>query len=69
VSDAPSDYIDSLIKGIVGFELTITRLLGKWKLNQNKTDAERGGLVRAMREQNDADTTTMAELIERAKER
>ncbi|HVW03980.1 MAG TPA: FMN-binding negative transcriptional regulator [Vicinamibacterales bacterium] len=69
VSDAPSDYIDSLIKGIVGFELTVTRLLGKWKLNQNKTDAERGGLVRAMREQNDADTTTMAELIERAKER
>jgi transcriptional regulator len=69
VSDAPSDYIDSLIKGIVGFELTITRLLGKWKLNQNKTDAERGGLVRAMREHGDADTTTMAELIERAKER
>jgi transcriptional regulator len=69
VSDAPSDYIDSLIKGIVGFELTITRLLGKWKLNQNKTDAERNGLVRAMREQDDADTTTMAELIERAKER
>jgi transcriptional regulator len=69
VSDAPSDYIDGLIKGIVGFELTVTRLLGKRKLNQNKTDVERDGLVRAMREHGDADTTAMAELIERAKER
>jgi transcriptional regulator len=57
-----------LLKGIVGFELTITRLLGKWKLNQNKTDAERDGLVRAMRERGDDEAQTMAELIERAKE-
>jgi transcriptional regulator len=69
VADAPSDYIDGLIKGIVGFEITITRLLGKWKLNQNKTDAERDGLVRAMRERGDDDAQAMAELIERAKER
>jgi transcriptional regulator len=68
VTDAPSDYIDGQIKGIVGFELTITRLLGKWKLNQNKTDAERDGLVRAIREQGDDDARGMAELIERAKE-
>lgn len=68
VTDAPSDYIDGQIKGIVGFELTITRLLGKWKLNQNKTDAERDGLVRAIREHGDDDARGMAELIERAKE-
>ncbi len=36
MSDAPSDYIDTLLKSIVGLEIDITRLVGKSKLSQNK---------------------------------
>jgi len=41
VSDAPADYIDGLLKGIVGIEMRIERLEGKWKMGQNRSDADR----------------------------
>jgi transcriptional regulator len=45
VSDAPAEYIASIIKGIVGLEMRITRLEGKWKLSQNRSDSDRRGVV------------------------
>jgi transcriptional regulator len=36
MGDAPSDYIDTLLKSIVGVQIDITRLIGKSKLGQNK---------------------------------
>jgi transcriptional regulator len=45
VSDAPDDYIRSQLKGIVGVELTITRLEGKHKLSQNRNQADREGVM------------------------
>ncbi len=45
VSDAPDDYIRSQLKGIVGLELTITRLEGKRKLSQNRNEADREGVI------------------------
>src|SRR5690349_15617024 len=36
VSDAPADYIDQQLKAIVGVELVISRLEGKWKMSQNR---------------------------------
>ena len=41
VSDAPPDYIQNLLKAIVGVELTITRWEGKWKLSQNRPQPDR----------------------------
>jgi transcriptional regulator len=41
VSDAPADYIDGLLKGIVGIEIKIERLEGKWKMSQNRSDEDR----------------------------
>jgi transcriptional regulator len=49
VSDAPNDFITGLLKGIVGFEMTVSRLLGKWKVSQNRTDADRKGVVAGLR--------------------
>jgi transcriptional regulator len=40
VSDTPPDHLQSMLKGIVGLELTITRLEGKWKLSQNQKPAD-----------------------------
>jgi len=45
VSDAPEDFIRSQLKGIVGLELPIRRLEGKWKVSQNRTERERKGVI------------------------
>jgi transcriptional regulator len=44
VSDAPQDYIDTMLRAIVGFVLPIQRLEGQWKLSQNRTEADREGV-------------------------
>ena len=41
VSDAPESYVEAMLKGIVGFELAITQLDGKYKLTQNRDAADR----------------------------
>lgn len=45
VDDAPADFIERQLKGIVGIELALDRLEGKWKLSQNKSAADRAGVV------------------------
>jgi transcriptional regulator len=45
LSDAPEAYIRSLLTGIVGLELPISRLEGKWKVSQNRTGEDRAGVV------------------------
>ena len=54
ISDAPANYIDSMLRAIVGFELAVETLEGKWKLSQNRDPADyagaRDGLVRDGRE-------------------
>ncbi|HKX64419.1 MAG TPA: FMN-binding negative transcriptional regulator [Rhizomicrobium sp.] len=43
IADAPSSYIDGLVRAIVGFELTISKLEGKYKLSQNRDAADLAG--------------------------
>ena len=44
VSEAPRDYIDGMLRAIVGFALPIEHLQGKWKLGQNRSAADRAGV-------------------------
>lgn len=44
VSDAPREYIDAMLRAIVGFALPIRRLEGKWKLGQNRSAADQQGV-------------------------
>lgn len=44
VSDATADYVDSMLKAIVGFRLPITRLQGKRKLSQNRDARDQAGV-------------------------
>src|SRR5690606_6258235 len=44
ISDAPRDYIDSMLRAIVGFALPIRQLQGKWKLGQNGSAADQAGV-------------------------
>ena len=43
MGDAPTDYIDGLLKAIVGLEIEVTRLVGKYKLGQNREERDRLG--------------------------
>jgi transcriptional regulator len=49
VADAPPDYLEAMLGGIVGVELTITRLEGKWKVSQNRSEADRRGVEEGLR--------------------
>ena len=51
VTDAPPDFIDVMLKGIVGFALPLTRLEGKWKMSQNRPAEDRAGVVQGLTEQ------------------
>ncbi len=59
VSDAPPDYLAGMLEGIVGVELTITRLEGQWKASQNKGDADRRGVERGLRGGGDEEMATL----------
>jgi transcriptional regulator len=51
VEDAPADYLAAQIKGIIGLEIPIDRIEGKWKVSQNRPAADRAGVVAGLREQ------------------
>jgi transcriptional regulator len=53
IDDAPREYIEGNMKGIVGLEMTITRLEGKWKVSQNRGEADRQGVAHGLRQMAD----------------
>ena len=64
VSDAPADYIASQIRGIVGFEMKIERLEGKWKVSQNRSENDRRGVVDGLDSLGTAEAGEMSRLVE-----
>lgn len=49
VSDAPEPYVAAQLKGIVGIEIPITRIEGKWKVSQNRPAIDQAGVVAGLR--------------------
>lgn len=45
VTDAPAEYIDQMLGAIIGLEIPLTRLVGKWKMSQNRPPQDRDGVV------------------------
>ena len=62
--DATTEFHQKLMDGIVGFEIEITRLEGKWKLNQNHPPERRQRVIDALRELGGEDNTAIAALME-----
>lgn len=67
VADAPADYIDNLLRAIIGVEIRITRIEGKWKASQNQPERNREGVVGGLKSELGDQGTAMAELISRNK--
>ena len=65
VADAPPDYIDSMLRAIVGIEIPIAKLAGKWKVSQNRADADRAATVTGLLERMDEQSREMAALVGR----
>jgi transcriptional regulator len=53
VTDAPADYIEKMLGAIVGIEISITRLLGKWKVSQNQPAVNQASLIAALEKAGD----------------
>lgn len=62
VSDAPEDYVAGQLRGIVGLDMTITRLIGKWKVSQNRPAMDRQGVVDGL-SAGDDNAAAMAALV------
>ncbi|WP_421683082.1 FMN-binding negative transcriptional regulator [Stutzerimonas urumqiensis] len=60
VSDAPPAYLESQLRAIVGFALPISRLDGKWKLSQNRSEADRAGVVEGLLASGEPDALAIA---------
>jgi transcriptional regulator len=45
VGDAPDDYVEAMIRAVVGVEIAVTALEGKWKVSQNQPEANRLGVI------------------------
>ncbi len=67
VGDAPADFIAGMLRGIIGFELPITRLEGKWKMSQNRPAADRAGVVSGLTEEGRADIAALVPVSSGAK--
>jgi transcriptional regulator len=63
MADAPPAYIASQLDQIVGIEIPISRLIGKWKTSQNRPPVDREGVVTGLQQRDQPGDATMAELV------
>ena len=61
VADAPEDYVNKLVKAIVGIEIPISKLVGKWKVSQNQPERNQVGVIEGLFETHDL--SEMAKLM------
>jgi transcriptional regulator len=67
VTDAPADYLDKQLGAIVGLEMPITRLIGKWKVSQNRPARDQDGVVEGLLQEGRESATAMAGLVRQSR--
>lgn len=65
IDDAPDDYIDKLLSALVGIEIPVTRLIGKWKVSQNQPQVNRASVECGLRAAGDTNSVAMADAVAR----
>ena len=64
VSDAPDDYVQPMLRAIVGIQIPVDRLVGKWKVSQNRSAADRQGVAQGLAlEAQNPQAAAMARLV------
>jgi len=65
MDELPENYLVSMLKGIVGVEIEVSRLEGKFKLSQNRPAADRPRIVAALERRDDQESRDLAVLMRR----
>lgn len=63
VTDAPDDFVEAQLKGIIGIEMTIETIEGKWKVSQNRPLADRIGVTAGLAAEADPRAAEMERLV------
>lgn len=63
VSDAPQAYIDKMLSAIVGLEIDILSITGKWKVSQDKAEVNQEGIIKGLSQQADSNAKNIATLV------
>lgn len=63
VTDAPAKFIENQLGAIVGIEIALSKLIGKWKVSQNRSAVDREGVVNKLAESQDVDGTAIASWV------
>jgi transcriptional regulator len=63
VEDAPPDFIAAMLNAIIGIEIDILRIEGKWKISQNKSETDRFGIIDGLSTSNDADAQRLSAIM------
>ena len=66
VTDAPADFVEQMLGAIVGVEIPLTRLVGKWKVSQNRPAADREGVAAALSGASGGDARAMSAQVKKA---
>jgi len=69
MGDAPQDYLEEMLTKIVGLEIEITRLEGKWKMSQNRSGADRRGVVDGLGQSEKETDREVAKIVKARAER
>lgn len=64
VADAPPDYLKQMMAAIVGIEISIETLSGKYKVSQNRSDADRAGVATGLHQASGDQAAEMAQLVQ-----
>ena len=67
VTDAPADFIEKQLGAIFGLEIPIARLIGKWKVSQNRPPQDRAGVVEGLLQEGRRSAEAMADLVRQSK--
>jgi transcriptional regulator len=63
VGDAPEAFVEAQVRAIVGVEIEIAAIEGKWKASQNRPVADRAGVIAGLEELGDEDSRAMAAIV------
>lgn len=66
VTDAPAKYIDGMVAAIIGLEIPVTSLVGKWKVSQNRPAQDRDGVVEGLLRERPRSGADMADWVRRS---
>jgi transcriptional regulator len=63
MQDLPEPYLQGMLKGIIGLDIAVTRLEGKFKLSQNRPAVDRPRVIAALDRRGDVDAIAVAALM------